>query len=285
ANRTKTTDFVLIGIEGPQTVKLVLYYVLLILYIMTLCGNLVIIVLFLESQHLRSPLYFFLSNLALSDIFLSTSVVPNLLCTLLKGRQSMSIIGCVVQVFACGSSTAAECNLLTDNLCANLALWSWLVSLVYSVIVVIEILNLDFCGCNVINYIFCDISPLLEISCSNNSLFQLTIIVISIPGVLFVFVFIIVSYVNISIAIFHIPSNPGRQKAFSTCSSHLIVVCTYFGILTAKYTVLSKGVSLNMNKAISLLYTAVTPLLNPIIYSLRNKDIRMALTKWIKETI
>ncbi|KAG8431865.1 hypothetical protein GDO86_019712 [Hymenochirus boettgeri] len=302
-NQTKIKEFVLLGIEGPQTLKLSLFFVFLILYIMTTCGNLVIIVLYLQTQPLRSPLYFFLSNLALSDILLATSVVPNLLCTLSSGRETiMSTSGCIIQVLASGSSTAAESNLLTvmsydrylavcnplhynrvmtPRRCSFLVSLCWFLSLLYTFIAIMEILDLEFCGCNVINYTYCDIIPLLDISCKNSQILEISTTVISFPAVVFPFCFTILSYINISLAVFRISSNTGRKKAFSTCSSHLGVVCTYFGVLIAKYTVSSKGRSVTINKAISMVYTVVTPLLNPIIYSFRNQEIKGAVTKWI----
>ncbi|KAG8431253.1 hypothetical protein GDO86_019177 [Hymenochirus boettgeri] len=302
-NVTRLKDFVLTGIEGPQSLKLSLLFVLLILYIMTICGNLVIIILFLKSQYLNSPLYLFLSNLSLCDILLSTSVVPNLLYTLLRGRQTMSLIGCIIQMSAIGLSTGAECILLTvmsydrylaicnplhyitimtPRLCSSLVLGSWLICLLFLLIIIIVILNLEFCGCNVIDYIYFDIPPLFEISCKNRSHLQISTLVMSVPTILFPFLFIMVTYVNIFLTIFQIPSNTGRKKAFSTCSSHLTVVCTYFGVLTSKYIVPLKGGSLKINKIISLLYTGVTPLLNAVIYSLRSKEIRAAATKLFK---
>ncbi|KAE8620574.1 hypothetical protein XENTR_v10010333 [Xenopus tropicalis] len=300
-NLTEITHFILGGIGGPQSLKVPLYFIFLMLYIMTLCGNLLIIGLFLQGQQLRSPMYFFLSHLSLCDILLSTSVVPNLLSALLTEGESITFIGCITQFLATGATTAAECYLLTamsydrylaicnplryirmmnSRLCAQLVTWSWFLSLLYCTIDITEIYDLDFCGCNVLDYIYCDIEPLLDISCKNTSKLQKTTMIISVPAALFPFVFILSTYIKISLTIFRISSNTGKQKAFSTCSSHLTVVCTYFGILIAKYTLPSNVQSLNVNKAISLLYTAVTPVLNPIIYSLRNKEIRDAVTKW-----
>ncbi|KAE8620573.1 hypothetical protein XENTR_v10010332 [Xenopus tropicalis] len=300
SNKTTITYFILHGINGPQILRMFFFITFLILYMMTLFGNLLIAGLFLQSQHLGSPMYFFLSHLSLCDIFLSSSVVPKLLSTLLRTGERMSIIGCFVQVFASGSFTGAECNLLTvmsydrylaicnplhyinimnTRFCFQLLVWSWCLSLLYCLIIIAEMSDLEFCRCNIVDYIYCDVAPLLEISCKDSMILQITTIVISIPAVISPFLIIIATYVSISITILRISSNSGRQKAFSTCSSHLTIVCTYYGILIAKYTIPSKGRSLNMNKFISLLYTVVTPLLNPIIYSLRNKEIRETVAK------
>ncbi|OCT90792.1 hypothetical protein XELAEV_18019409mg [Xenopus laevis] len=267
---------------------------------MTLCGNLLIIGLFLQSQRLRSPMYFFLSNLSLCDILLSRSVVPILLCALLNDGEKMSLVACMAQASASGFFTAAECNILTlmsydrclavcnplhyinimnYRFCFQLVTCFWFMSLLYTLIFIAEMSFLEFCRCNIIDYIYCEVAPLFEISCKDSTILQITTTVTSIPAVVSPFFFIIVTYVIIFITILRISSNIERKKSFSTCSSHLTVVCTYYGILIAKYTIPSKGRSLNMNKAMSLLYTVVTPLINPIIYSFRNKEIRETVAK------
>ncbi|OCT90795.1 hypothetical protein XELAEV_18019412mg [Xenopus laevis] len=300
-NQTQVRNFILLGIVGPQALKVLLYFIFLILYIMTLCGNLLIIGLFLQGRHLTSPMYFFLSHLSFCDIMLSTSVAPNLLSALLEKGKTMTFGGCIAQFFASGLATAVECNLLTvmsydrylaicnplqyirimnSRLCIQLVTLSWLLTLLYCIIDITEIIQLDFCGYNILDYVYCDVAPLLEISCKNTSDIEMTTMILSLPGALLPLLFILSTYIKISLTVLRISSSTGKQKAFSTCSSHLTIVCTYFGILIAKYTVPSKGQSLNMNKAISLLYTSVTPVLNPMIYSFRNKEIRAAIAKW-----
>ncbi|KAE8620578.1 hypothetical protein XENTR_v10010337, partial [Xenopus tropicalis] len=299
---TKITNFILLGLNVPQSMKTLLFVMLLVLYAMTVSGNSLIIALYLASQSLRSPMYFFLSHLAASDILLTTSVVPNLLCTLVDEGKVMSVPSCVTQFFASGFFTVADSFLLTAmsfdrylaicnalrygsimniKLCLYLVTWSWLLSLLVCTTEVVLMSRSGFCGCNVIDFIYCDFSPLLELSCEDTFIVEKVTMMLSILCVLAPFFFITSTYVSIVLSILRISSNTGRQKAFSTCSSHLTVVCTYYGTLFSKYTVPPKGQSLSMNKAISLLYTVVTPLINPIVYSFRNQDIMLCLQKWI----
>ncbi|OCT90923.1 hypothetical protein XELAEV_18019540mg [Xenopus laevis] len=305
-NQSKITEFLLMGFSATHPLKVLLFSICLVIYIMTLSVNLMIITLYLGSHHLRSPMYFFLSNLSANDILLSTSVGPNLLCTFLKDGNLMSVSACVTQYFASGYFTGCECLLLTimaydrylaickplhyvtimtNKHCLQLAVWSWLGILLLSVPVLVLVSHSGFCGCNTLDYIYCDFAPLLEISCSDvsfvNTIETIMLPVVTVLVLLLPLSFVITTYVCISHSILKISTKTGKQKAFSTCGSHLIVVCTYYGILISKYTFSSKGLSINVNKLISLLYTLVTPLFNPIIYSFRNKEIQNALSKLI----
>ncbi|OCT90804.1 hypothetical protein XELAEV_18019421mg [Xenopus laevis] len=301
-NQTKITEFFLLGLNVPQTMKTALFVILLVLYAMTLSGNSLIIALYLASHSLHSPMYFFLSHLAASDILLTTSVVPNLLCTLLNKGKIMSVPSCLFQFFASGSFTVADSFLLTVmsfdryiaicnalrygsimnlKFCFYLVTWSWLLSLLVCTTEVFLMAHSEFCGCNIIDFIYCDFSPLLELSCEDTFIVEILTMMLSVLVVLAPFFFIMSTYVIIILSILRISSSTGRQKAFSTCSSHLTVVCTYYGTLFSKYTVPPKGQSLSVNKAISLLYTVATPLINPIVYSFRNQDILSCLQNLI----
>ncbi|OCT59517.1 hypothetical protein XELAEV_18000939mg [Xenopus laevis] len=301
-NQSKITEFLLVGFSATRSLKLLLFSICLVMYILALGVNLMIIALYLGSPHLRSPMYFFLTNLSATDILLSTSVGPNLLCTFLKDGNPMSVSACVTQFFASGFFTGCECFLLTimaydrylaickplhyitimtNKHCLHLVVWSCLEIILFLLPVTFTISHLGFCGCNTLDYIYCDIAPLLKISCSDVYVVEIATTVVTIPVAVIPLLFIITTYVIISLSIFRISSNTGRQKAFSTCSSHLTVVSTFYGIIISKYTVPSKGSSVNMNNTISLLYTLVAPLFNPIIYSFRNKEIQKALSTWV----
>uniref|UniRef100_A0A6I8PY70 Olfactory receptor n=1 Tax=Xenopus tropicalis TaxID=8364 RepID=A0A6I8PY70_XENTR len=297
-NHSKITEFLLVGFSAPCPLRELLFSICLVIYIMALGANLMIIALYLGSHHLRSPMYFFLSNLSATDILLSTSVGPNLLCTLLKDGNPMSVSACVTQYFASGFFTGVECFLLTvmaydrylaickplhyvtimtNKHCLHLVIWSWLEIVLFMLPVAITVSHSGFCGCNTMDYIYCDIAPLLKMSCSDVFVLERAITVMTIPVTVIPLLFIFTTYWTILLSIFRISSNTGRQKAFSTCSSHLTVVSMFYGILITNYTVPSKGV----NKLISLLYTLVTPLFNPIVYSLRNQELQNALRKLI----
>ncbi|KAM4675902.1 olfactory receptor 11L1-like [Discoglossus pictus] len=216
-------------------------------------------------------------------------------------QTTISVTHCFIQLYFYGFSAASECYLLTAmsydryiaickplhytsvmnlKFCHSLVMVAWGVSSVSQLIPVILLSTLNFCGPNLIDHFFCDLAPLLQLSCSNTSVLELEVFISCLPILLFPFVFIIVTYVYISLAILSISSNTGRRKAFSTCSSHLIVVCTYYGTLMSKYIV-PKGHSSILNKVLSLLYIVGTPLFNPFIYSLRNYEIRATLYKYI----
>ncbi|XP_077329886.1 olfactory receptor 5P68-like [Lithobates pipiens] len=300
ANRTThegnvTTFFFL---EFNNIYNLLLLTLVLIIYIVTICGNFLIIMLVYYSKTLHSPMYFFLSQLSISDILLTTDVSPNMLNIVLHERTSISYFGCITQLYVFGITEGFECFLLTvmsydrylaicsplhytsimkQTLCTQLVLASWIFSCSMVLISTLEICQLDFCGPNVIDYLFCDFNALVGLSCSDTSIVQMEVILLCVPGLIFPFLLIVVSYTYIVLTILKISSFSGRLKSFSTCSSHLTVVFLFYGTLAAAYMIPKEGQSQTISKIMSLLYTVFTPFVNPFIYSLRNKEIKDSL--------
>ncbi|XP_053308790.1 olfactory receptor 11L1-like [Spea bombifrons] len=301
-NQSRVTEFILLGFGTYRSygVSIVLFIIFLNIFVFTIAGNVLIILLVLCSNHLQSPMYFFLSHLSFADILLSTNTVPNMLGAILLGRKIMTSLGCLTQFYFFSGTTITECFLLSlmsydrylaicnplrytsimdSNSQVYLSTIPWLLGFMLNLTSVIPISNFQFCDGNIIDHFYCDVSPLQKLSCSDTYLAEFIIFVLSIPIFICPCGFIIVTYVFIFITILRIPSTTGRQKTFSTCSSHLLVVGTFYGTLITKYMIPSTGHSLLVNKIISLLHTVFTPLLNPIIYSLRNQDIKVALKK------
>ncbi|KAM3921553.1 olfactory receptor 10A7-like [Leptodactylus fuscus] len=299
-NRTRVTDFILLGFGNLHSLNIVFFIFFLMVFLFTVMGNLLIIVLVSTNVHLQTPMYYFLSHLSFSDLMISTNVVPNMLGAILQGGKMMTYLGCITQFYFFSGTTVTECFLLPvmsyDRYLAIcnplryssimdfkhktcLSVWPWLLGLTLNLVAVMPVSDFNFCHDNIIDHIYCDLFPLQKLSCSDTSVIELEILLLCMPIFIFPCGLIIVSYVYIFHTIYKIPSTTGKQKAFSTCSSHLIVVGMFYGTLTAKYMIPSKGHSLLINKIVSLLHTVFTPLLNPIIYSLRNQDIKKALKK------
>uniref|UniRef100_A0A6I8QXB1 Olfactory receptor n=1 Tax=Xenopus tropicalis TaxID=8364 RepID=A0A6I8QXB1_XENTR len=297
------TSFLLLGFQNNQSVNTLLFGIILWIYLLTLAGNFLLIILVVKVPALRSPMYVLLSQLSLSDILLTTSITPNLLWLLSSGEARIPVTDCLAQFFFYAVSTSVECLLLTAmsydrylaicnplrygsimniRLCLSMTLRCWGSSLMVAFVLDLLISTLQFCGPFIVDHYFCDFSPLLELSCSDSDMVKLTDLILAIPFVVLPFCYIIFTYISIGFAIARISSANRRHKAFSTCSSHLIVVCTYYGTIITLYMVPSKGHTFNMNKTLSLLYTVGTPFFNPIIYSLRNKEIQVSLQKSIK---
>ncbi|XP_075434329.1 olfactory receptor 6F1-like [Ascaphus truei] len=304
-NQTRVTEFLLLGFRDLQSLRIPVFCLFLGIYIMTVTGNLLIIVLVSTSHKLHPPMYFFLSHLSTTDILITTNIVPNMLHGILGEGATISFNGCITQFYFFAVSATTESFLLTvmsyDRYLAichplrytsimdislqyHLSFCSWFFGFILSIIITTQLGMLQFCGPNVIDHIFCDFAPLLELSCTDTSFLKLEQVVLSVPQTFFSFIFIVVTYVSIFLTIFRIPSTSGRQKAFSTCSSHLTVVSSYYGALITIYQVPSRGHSVNLNKVLSLLYIVVTPLFNPIIYSLRSQEIRAAFGKLVSKT-
>ncbi|KAM8972573.1 olfactory receptor 1468-like [Pelodytes ibericus] len=296
-NLTTITEIFLLGFKSFHNFNTYLFFLILMIYCFTICGNVSIIILVSISKTLHSPMYFFLTQISLSDLLLTTNIIPNMLYIILNDGGTMTLAGCITQLYFFGVSECLECLLLTvmsyDRYLAicnplhyttvmshafflKLVTVSWLLSSFTILIDMISTSQLDFCGPNVIDHFFCDLAPLLDISCSDTSVVELEVLLQCIPILVLPCSVICISYVYIFFTILRIPSITGRQKAFSTCSSHLSVVFIFYGTLMCSYLLPTRGQSLTISKVLSLLYTVVTPLLNPIIYSLRNKDIKQA---------
>ncbi|XP_075128429.1 olfactory receptor 5P55-like [Leptodactylus fuscus] len=297
-NVTAGTEFFLLGFQVSQDLRIFLFCLLLVVYCGTIYGNLLIITLVSTSKILHTPMYFFISQLSISDILVITDIVPNLLHILLNNGGTITLIDCITQFcILCGSEGfeclllavmsydryVAICNplryftIMTSGHCVILSITCWLLGFSIILIHIIKTANLNFCGPNVIDHLFCDIVPILELACSDIFIIHMEIYIMGFPFVLIPALIIAMSYTYIVVTVLRIPSSTGRQKAFSTCSSHLIVVSIFYGTIFSIYVVPSKGLTLTMSKILSLLYTVFIPLVNPIIYSLRNKDIRKAV--------
>ncbi|OCT94777.1 olfactory receptor 5V1-like [Xenopus laevis] len=294
-NKTFIMEFHLLGFQNLHSLKIVFFIFLLVTHIATLSVNIFLPITVLIHRHLHTPMYFFLSQLASSEMLFTTTIIPKLLHMTLTEGITVSVTRCIIQLYLFSVSTNAEsifltvmsydrylaiCNplryssFMNFRFCLQLAIISWAFSFLSTLIVIIQICSLQFCGSTDIDHYYCDLTPVLEHSCSDVFFVKLQIFVFSIPIAVFPFVFIIITYIQIVIAILKIPSTTGKQKAFSTCSSHLMVVCIYYLTLITIYVIPSSRSSLGLNKFLSLLYTVVTPLLNPIIYTLRNQEIR-----------
>nr|DBA29663.1 TPA: hypothetical protein GDO54_005727 [Pyxicephalus adspersus] len=294
------TEVKLLGFQSCKEISFVLFALLLTVYILTIFGNFLIITLVYHSKNLHTPMYFFLTQLSISDIIITTDIAPNFLHILLHEGATMSLTGCIVQQYIFDVMECMECLLLTvmsydrylaicnplhymsimnELFCIKLIIIAWFLSFCSMLTATVTVSFLDFCGPNIIDHFFCDFSPVLSLSCSETFWVQFEIIVNSVPFLFLPFFIIIISYGYIIFTILKIPSSTGKQKAFSTCSSHLTVVCIFYITLIVIYDLPTSGQSLTISKLASLLYTMGTPLMNPIIYSLRNRDIKIAFAE------
>ncbi|XP_056425583.1 olfactory receptor 1468-like [Hyla sarda] len=271
-------------------------------YCGTICGNLLVMVLVSKSNNLHTPMYFFLTQLTVSDIMVTSDIVPNMLHGILNNGSSMSLPRCFTQLFFFSYSECAECLLLTvmsydrylaickplyyhsimtSILCLKSITISWIIGFFATLTTISSTSQLLFCRSNVIDHFFCDFNPILELSCSDTFSVNLLATSVAFPFVVFPFILIVVSYAYIIHTILKLQSINQREKVFSTCGSHLVVVSIFYGTLFSIYLNPIKGNSTTSHKLLSFMYCVGIPSINPVIYCLRNKDIKIALRKCI----
>ncbi|XP_019830355.2 olfactory receptor 5P1-like [Bos indicus] len=299
-NHTSVTEFILLGLTEDPTLCVLFFVVFLGIYVVTLIGNISIITLIRSFSHLHTPMYLFLSHLAFVDIGYSTSVTPIMLIGFLRHRLPLLVAGCEAQLCSVVMFGTAECFLLaamaydryvaiclpllysthmSPRVCVDLVGVSYLGGCVNACTFASCLLTLSFCGPNQIDHFFCDFSPLLKLSCSDVSIIEI-IPSISSGSIIAVTVSVIaLSYICILNTILKMRSTEGRHKAFSTCTSHLTAVTLYYGTITFVYVMPKSSYSTEQNRVVSVFYTVVIPMLNPLIYSLRNRDVKEVLRK------
>ncbi|XP_018421035.1 PREDICTED: olfactory receptor 1013-like [Nanorana parkeri] len=303
-NGTDFKEFRLLGFYELPHMQLPLFVTFLLIYFMALSGNTTIITVICTESQLHTPMYFFLCNLSFLDLTLISTVLPKLLHICLTGDQTITFLGCITQMYVFVICIASEYCLLavmafdryvaichplrystfmSFSLCACLALVSWLCVILDTSIYPALLTQHKFCKSNVINHLFCDLKPLLKLSCSNTQSIELVIQVLGILLGFIPLVFIIISYIFITSAILNIRSNKGKHKAFSTCSSHVTVVILFFGIILGMYMRHKSAYSIEQDKVFSVLYAFCIPTLNPVIYSLRNENVKVALRALVKK--
>ncbi|XP_031207400.1 olfactory receptor 1500 [Mastomys coucha] len=301
-NQTFILEFLLLGLPISSEYHLLFYALFLAMYLTTILGNLLIIILVRLDSHLHTPMYFFLSNLSFSDLCFSSVTMPKLLQNMQSKVPSISYVGCLTQLYffmvfgdmesfllvvMAYDRYAAICfplhyiSIMSIKFCASLVLLLWLLTTSHALLHTLLMARLSFCEKNVILHFFCDISALLKLSCSDTYINELMIFIMGGLICIIPFVLIVMSYVKIFFSIFTVPSSQDIHKVFSTCGSHLSVVTLFYGAIIGLYLCPSGNNSTIKEIAMAMMYTVVTPMLNPFIYSLRNRDMKRALIRVI----
>uniref|UniRef100_A0A5F8GCY4 Olfactory receptor n=1 Tax=Monodelphis domestica TaxID=13616 RepID=A0A5F8GCY4_MONDO len=302
-NETSVTIFTLQGISDQPEMQVIIFVPFLGIYIMTLTWNLGLIILIRTDSHLHSPMYFFLSFLSFIDICYSSSITPRMLSDIFLVKKTISFLACATQYFFMAWMALAECCLLAimgyDRyvaiysplrystimhlpICGKLVAGAYVAGCLGSLVQTTAGFPLHFCGPKIINHFFCDIPQIIALSCSNTFINQIMVFVVALCIPLFSFLFIIMTYVYITVTILKMPSAKGRAKAFNTCASHVTAVILLFGTALSVYLRPSSAHSKHLDKVLSVFYVILIPMLNPLIYSLRNKEIKDALKRFMK---
>ncbi|XP_070286181.1 olfactory receptor 1L4 [Myotis yumanensis] len=297
---SSTSGFILLGLSSNPQLQKPLFAIFFTMYLVTVVGNVLIILVIYSNSRLHTPMYFFLSNLSFMDICFTTVVVPKMLVNLLSETKSISYVGCLVQMyfFMAFANTdsyllasmaidrlVAICNpfhydvVMNLRRCVLMLLASCTISHVHSLFRVLLMSRLSFCASRVIKHFFCDTQPVLKLSCSDTSSSQIVVMTETLAVIVTPFLCILFSYLQIIITVLRIPSTSGKWKAFSTCGSHLTVVILFYGSVIYVYFRPLSMYSVVKDRVATVVYTVVIPMLNPFIYSLRNKDMKNGLRK------
>ncbi|XP_039081086.1 olfactory receptor 6C2-like [Hyaena hyaena] len=298
------TIFILLGLTDDPQLQIPIFMFLFLTYILSVTGNLTIISLTLVDSHLKTPMYFFLQNFAFLEISFTSACIPRYLYNIATGDRSITYNICVVQVFFTDVFGVTEFFLLAamsydryvaickplhyvtimnNRVCKRLVLCCWTAGLLIILPPLTLFLNLKFCDSNVIDYFFCDASPILKISCSDTWLIEQLVIVCAVLTFILTLVCVLLSYISIIKTILQFPSTQQRKRAFSTCSSHMTVVSITYGSCIFIYVNPSAKESVTINKGVTVLMTSIAPMLNPFIYTLRNKQVRQAFSESFKK--
>ncbi|XP_030418601.1 olfactory receptor 1019-like [Gopherus evgoodei] len=305
-NYTAVTEFVLLGFTQNPKLQVILLLMFLLIYMLILVGNLTLVTLIRTDSQLHTPMYFFISNLALLNVSYATIITSSILITLVSVRKVILFSGCALQFFFLCIALSCECYLLgvmaydrfmaicnpllytvimSKWFCVLLVLGSYLVSCVNAIVQTIFIFRLSFCNSNVINHFFCDVSPILKLSCSDTRITDIVHFTCATVVVTPTILIILISYIYIVVTILRINSANGQRKAFSTCTSHLAAITIFYGTGSFMYLRPSSKYLMDHDKIISLFYTLVIPMLNPLIYSLRNMEVKKAFMRMLHRKI
>lgn len=305
-NHSTVTEFTLAGLTEQPELQLPLFFLFLGIYVATVVGNLGMITLIGLSSHLHTPMYYFLSSLSFIDLCHSTVITPKMMVNFVAEKNTISYPECMTQLYFFLLFAISECYMLaamaydryvaicspllynvimSHQACFSLVWGVYMIGLVCAFAHTGCLLRIHFCKFDVINHYFCDLLPLLKLSCSSTYVNELLILIFSAINILVPTLTILSSYISIIARILHIRSTEGKSKAFSTCSSHILAVAVFFGSAAFMYLQPSSVSSMDQGKVSSVFYTIVVPMLNPLIYSLRNKDVNVALKKMLDRKI
>ncbi|XP_068947143.1 olfactory receptor 8K3-like isoform X2 [Petaurus breviceps papuanus] len=303
--RSEVTEFILTGITNSPELQGLLFVVFFLNYMAIVVGNLGLIILTRVDSHLQTPMYFFLRHLAFVDLGYSTTIGPKMLVGLIEGKHIISYNGCAIQLFFYAMFIISElfilsamaydryvaiCNplyymvIMSDMVCWLLVSMPYLYSTMVSLVVTIKLFKLSFCKSNIIRHFYCDGAPLLSITCSDISEIEFIIKIFASFNLVSSLLIVLISYMFILVTILRMNSSEGRQKAFSTFGSHLTGVVVFYGTLIFIYLQPQSSHSFDTDKIASVFYTLVIPMLNPLIYSLRNKEVKGALGRFFKKS-